>query len=147
MFYLVLMIFSGCLIAMQSPVNAALSRQTGALEASLLSFLTGTLFLLVAVIALGKGSLFRFFEAPCWQWSGGLLGAILVFSSILSVPRIGALSTGLAMIAGNLAMAALIDNYGWFGVPVSAFTLRRLAGLCMVGAGLFFIFFKGSFKI
>ena len=147
MAYLVLMLCAGCLIAMQSPINATLSRQTGALEASLFSFLIGALALFCAVLSFGKGSFFRAFEAPAWQWCGGVLGAAMVFASILAVPRIGVLATGLAMILGNLAMAALIDNFGWFGAPVTPFTLRRLIGLCLVLAGLFFIFFKGPLKI
>lgn len=145
MLYIVLMVCAGCMIAMQSPINAALSRQAGPLEASLFSFLVGGLALFCAVLAFGKGSFFRAFEAPGWQWCGGLLGAALVFASILAVPRIGVLASVVAMILGNLALAAIIDNFGWFGAPVTPFTLRRLIGFCLVLAGLFFIFFKGSF--
>lgn len=142
MLYLLLMLCAGCLIAMQSPVNAALSRQAGPLEASLFSFLVGSLALFCAVLVFGRGSFFKAFAAPGWQWSGGLLGAVMVFASILAVPKIGVLATVLAMILGNLAMAAVIDNFGWFGVPVTPFTVRRLIGFCLVLAGLFFIFFK-----
>lgn len=140
--YLAFMFVAGCLIAMQSPVNAALSRQTGTLEASLISFFIGTCALGCAVLLFGRGSLLRVFQAPAWQLTGGLPGAVLVWAAILSVPRIGVLSTVLAMILGNLLMAAVIDNYGWFGAPLTPFTLRRLLGLCLVLAGLFLIFFR-----
>lgn len=138
--YLVLMLATGCMIAMQSPINAALSRETGAVEASLVSFATGAAVLALAVFMFGKGDLGKAFDAPIWQWSGGLLGALMVLSAIVCVPRIGVLSTALAMIIGNLAMAALIDNFGWFGAPVTVFGLRRLLGFCLVLGGLYFIF-------
>lgn len=142
MLYLCLMFATGCLIAMQAPVNAALSRLTGALEASLISFLIGSAFLACAVLVFGRGSLFKAFEAPAWQWTGGILGAIMVCASVISVPRIGVLSAVLAMILGNLLLAAVIDNFGWFGAPLNPFTARRALGFCLVLAGLFFIFFK-----
>ena len=44
------------------------------------------------------------------------------------------------MIFGNLVMAAIIDNFGWFGLPVTPFGGRRLAGFALVLAGLLLIF-------
>lgn len=140
MLYIVLMLATGCMIAMQSPINASLSRITGPLEASLFSFLVGTLTLVILAAFFGKGNLLRAIDAAPWQWCGGLLGAIMVFSAIVAVPRIGVLSTALAMIVGNLFMASIIDNFGWFGAPLNPFTLRRLFGLCMTFVGLYFIF-------
>lgn len=134
------MLCTGCMIAMQSPINAALSRNTGSLEASLISFFTGTILLGIAVSIFGNGSLLSMFRSPAWQWCGGLLGAVMVFAGIISVPKIGVLSTALAMIVGNLIMAAVIDNYGWFGVPINPFTPGRLIGLCLALISLFFIF-------
>lgn len=134
------MLATGCMIAMQAPINAVLSRGIGTLEAALVSFAGGFLALAAATAFFGKGNLLKAATVPFWQWSGGLLGAFMVLTAIVSVPRIGALSTALAMITGNLAMAAFIDNYGWFGVPVTPFGLRRLAGFCLVLAGLYLVF-------
>ena len=64
----------------------------------------------------------------------------MVLSSIIAVPRIGVLATALAMIFGNLLMAAIIDNYGWFGVPVTPFGWHRLLGFVLVLAGLALVF-------
>lgn len=140
MLYIALMVIAGCLIAMQSPINAALARNVGPLEASLISFSTGTICLLAAVLLFGKGHITRAFGAPLWQWSGGLLGAVLVFAALVSVPRIGALSTGVAMIIGNLLMAAILDNYGAFGLPVLPVSFARLAGLALMAGGLALVF-------
>ncbi len=140
MLYVLLMLLAGCMIAMQSPINAALSRTVGVLESSLISFAVGGLFLALAVAFLGRGQLSRVLETPPWQWIGGILGAVMVLNTILAVPRIGALTTVLAMICGNLIMAAVIDHFGWFGLPVTPFGWRRLAGFALVLAGLLLIF-------
>jgi transporter family-2 protein len=60
----------------------------------------------------------------------------MVFSTVLAVPRIGALATGVAMILGNLFMATVIDHFGWFGLPSVPLDGRRALGLACMLAGL-----------
>ena len=140
MLYILLMLVAGCMIAMQSPINAALSRTVGVLESSLISFTVGACFLALAVFFFGRGQLSRVAETPPWQWIGGILGAVMVLNTVIAVPRIGTLTTVLAMIFGNLVMAAVIDNFGWFGLPVTPFGWRRLAGFALGLAGLLLTF-------
>ena len=121
-FYLGMMIAAGLLFGLQSPINAQLSRSVGVLEGSFLSFLGGTLVLGIAVLLFGKGHVGGVFGVPAWQLVGGLLGATVVFNTILCVPHIGVLPTLMAMILGNLIMGCIIDHFGWFGIPVNLFT-------------------------
>ena len=93
---------------LQSPINAQLSRSVGVLEGSFLSFLGGTLVLGIAVLLFGKGHVGGVFGVPAWQLVGGLLGATVVFNTILCVPHIGVLPTLMAMILGNLIMGCII---------------------------------------
>ena len=137
---LALMIFAGCMVALQAPINAALARAVGTLESSFISFTVGALFLGLMSLVLGRGHVLRLTEAPAWQWVGGVLGACMVFSTVLAVPRIGALATGVAMILGNLIMGCIIDHFGWFGIPVNLFTWRRFLGVLLVLLGLFIAF-------
>ena len=136
MYYIALVFIAGCVVALQPPVNAALSRTVGVLESGLVSCVVGAGFLALAVLCLGKGNVARVAEAPAWQWSGGVLGAIMVVSVTLAVPRIGVLATLVGMILGNLVMAAVIDHYGWFGLSAIPFGWRRLLGLGLVLVGM-----------
>ena len=130
-FYLLLMLAAGLLFGLQSPINAQLSRSVGVLEGSFLSFLGGTLALGIAMLLFGKGHIGGAF---------GLLGAAVVFNTILCVPHIGVLPTLMAMILGNLIMGCLIDHCGWFGIPVTLFTWRRALGVLLVLLGLLLAF-------
>jgi transporter family-2 protein len=69
-----------------------------------------------------------------------LLGATVVFNTILCVPHIGVLPTLMAMILGNLIMGCVIDHFGWFGIPVTLFTWRRFLGVLLVLLGLLIAF-------
>lgn len=142
MLYALLMLVGGSLIAMQGPINAALSKETGQFEASLINFIVGAIALALIVVFFGKGHVFRVFQAPWWQWTGGLLGSLLVFGYVLAVPKVGVLTASLAMICGNLIMAAVIDNFGWFGATEIAFTAKRALGLALVAGGFWFVFGK-----
>ena len=80
------------------------------------------------------------FGVPAWQLVGGLLGATVVFNTILCVPHIGVLPTLMVMILGNLIMGCIIDHFGWFGIPVTLFTWRRFLGVLLVLLGLLIAF-------
>lgn len=136
MFYIALMLAAGCLVALQSPVNAALSRTVGVLESSFVSFVVGAVVLGLSVLLWGQGHLTRLGAVPPWQWIGGALGAFMVLANIICVQRIGALPTIAAMILGNLMMAALVDHYGWFGLTVAPFSWRKLLGLALILGGM-----------
>lgn len=136
MYYIALVVFAGSVVALQPPVNAALGRTVGLLESGLVSFAVGTLFLGAAVLLLGRGNVLRVVEAPVWQLTGGMLGAFMVVVTTMAAPRIGVLSTLVAMIFGNLIMAAIIDHKGWFGLNVIVFDWRRMLGLALVLAGI-----------
>ena len=140
MIYVALMLGAGLLFGLQSPINALLSRSVGTVEGSFLSFLGGTLALGVLVLVAGKGNLAGVASVPFWQLAGGLLGALVVLNTILCVPHIGMLPTLMAMILGNLIMGCVIDHFGWFGIPVTAFTWRRFLGVFLVLLGLLIAF-------
>ena len=60
----------------------------------------------------------------------------MVVSTTLAAPRIGVLTTLVAMIFGNLVMAAIIDHNGWFGLNAIPFDWHRMLGLVLVLAGI-----------
>ena len=84
---------------------------------------------------LGTGALAGAFQAPVWMWSGGVMGLIGVFTITFAQPRIGAAATIGLLIAGQLAMGAVIDRFGLFGVDQIAFTWTRALGIVLLGAG------------
>jgi len=90
-----------------------------------------TLLLLTRRVS-GIGEAFR---SPPWMWAGGLMGLIVVFSITFAQPRIGATATIAILIAGQLAMGAVIDRYGLIGVAAVPLSWPRVAGLFLLVAG------------
>jgi len=136
---LFLLMFIGGLAAIVQPsINARLAQKVGFLESAFISFLVGTLTLLVLVLVYGRGNLRDVMDASWWELMGGCLGALFVSLTILAVPRIGTAATMGAAIAAQLIGGLILDYYGWFGFKMFPLDVRRIAGvvLLMVGAAL-----------
>jgi transporter family-2 protein len=134
-----LAIVAGAMIPFQAGVNVALSRFVGGpSRAALISFAVGTVALLVVSVLATRGlpTLNRASDAPWWVWIGGRLGAFYVFGSIVSAPRLGAVTLIAAVFAGQAIASLVIDHYGWVGFPEQAISPARLAGIGLLAAGL-----------
>ena len=137
--YLLLAVAAGAMLPVQAGVNAQLARFVGGpVRASFVSFLVGTVALLLVSVAIAKplpsGS--RLGGAPWWVWVGGLLGAVYVVGVIASAPRLGAVALIAAVIAGQTVCSVLVDQFGWVGFREHAATPGRLAGLALLLAGV-----------
>ena len=63
------------------------------------------------------------------------MSVYIVLAITIATPRIGVAATVGLVIAGNLAMAALIDQFGLFGQEEIAIGGLRLLGLALLAAG------------
>ena len=140
-FFIFLALLTGVAMSTQAGVNAKLATYTGAVPAAFLSFLTGTIALLICVLLSGAsfGDLVKAKDAPAISWIGGVLGAFFVLVMVNTVPRIGvALSFSLA-IGGQMITALIIDHYGLLGVTQRSVSMLRVAGVVLVLAGVVMI--------
>jgi len=110
-------------------------------SAALVSFLVGTVALLVLLLALRTPLPTRdtLAAVPVWAWFGGLFGAFYVASSTVVASEIGATSLLVLALLGQLATALVIDHFGWLGLPVHPLTWMRIAGVVLVGVGVWLI--------
>lgn len=134
----VLMACGGVAIAMQPSINARLALKVGSYESSLISFAIGTLALFFMVMIDGRGNLRNVVDASWWELTGGFLGAYFVTMTIIAVPRLGTLSVMSIILAGQLITAALLDQYGVFGLRQISLTPLRGVGILLlcIGTGL-----------
>ena len=72
---------------------------------------------------------------PAWLWLGGLMSVFIVLAITVATPRIGVAATIGIVIAGNLVMGALVDQYGLLGQEQVAITWPRVLGLLLLAVG------------
>lgn len=129
---------AGGFVGLQAPVNARLGRQVGSLQAATVSFLVGTiaLILLASLSSGGLSGIGNVSKAPWWALIGGLLGAFYVTVALLTVRTLGVSGLTAIVVAGQLASAAVVDRFGLLGIPRQHLGAPRIAGLVLLLAGV-----------
>ena len=138
---LLLPLIAGACLPLQAGINGQLARQVSStLSAALISFIVGTLALLLMVLVQREApNLGALKGLSWWHWSGGLLGAFFIFIAAFAGPRIGALLLMTLVLAGQLGMALTLDHFGWAGFREAPVSLGKLAGLALIIAGIWLI--------
>lgn len=133
-----LALVAGLAGSIQVAVMGRFGERVGAFEA-LAANLTFSALIGTAVLLVLRQSLAGFGEAvraPWWYWvGGGGMGVVVVLAITVVTPRLGATGTIGLLIAGQLAMGAAIDRYGWFGVERVPLTWPRVLGIALLAAG------------
>ena len=66
--------------------------------------------------------------------TAGVLGASLVFAIAWLIPKVGAGSVMITLLAGQVLGGLIMSHYGWLGSPVQPITLGKVVGvLVMIG--------------
>jgi len=115
-------------------------KATGGFPAALVSFAVGTLALAAIVVLSGKAG--GLGEATSVQWYyliGGLLGAAVVYTALVTVDEIGAGGVAAATITGQLAASVLLDRLGVLGLEETPLSPERLLGVTLLLAGTYLV--------
>jgi len=131
-------VLGGTAIALQAPINAALSRELGGpVPAAAVSFGVGFIVLLAIAFVQGQGGAFlKLPQVPAWTLIGGCLGAWYVLTSVWGVSQLGVVTLVAALILGQMTAAMVIDATGALGVTAREITPTRIASAGLVMAGL-----------
>jgi transporter family-2 protein len=134
-------LISGACAALQTPTNAMLSRAVNSpVNAALVSFAVGTIALLIFALALGvRPNAAAMRALPPQAWVGGLYGAFFVAAAAFAAPRIGLAYFIALLIAGQLGMALLLDQFGALGLERRPIDAGRLLGAAAILAGVLLI--------
>jgi len=132
-----LAVLAGLAGSVQVAVMARLGERVGVFGAfAWATFLTAAIaFALLLLVHQGAGDFVAAARQPVWLWSGGVMGVLIVLTITFAGARIGVAATVAILIAGQLAMGAVIDRFGLFGVDRVALGWPRVLGICLLAAG------------
>jgi bacterial/archaeal transporter family-2 protein len=132
---------AGVSFVFQQAVNSSLRVEISSpWWAGFVSYLGGTLAMLLAALALGEPlSLAAIRATSVMSWTGGIFGAIYIGTSILMLPKLGAASVIALLIAGQMIGSIVFDHFGLLGVPVQPVNATRILGVLMLVGGVVLI--------
>ena len=135
---LILLAFvAGFSIGFQQAMNGYFGRLAkSAVIPTLFNFIAGGLFIVLALLVLEGGRIPESLPSNPVLYLGGIVGVIFIFVQTVVLPKIGALTMGIAMLVGQLVGSVLLDIF----TPIASrdVTLSTLFGivLAMIGAAL-----------
>lgn len=136
-FFLIAALLAGVAMAVQGSINSALGKVIGLWEATFLVHLSAAIILLLIlfVFHMGKGDLALCSKAPWYLYLGGLIGVLITFGVVISIPKLGVAVATTAIIVGHVLTALIIDHFGLFGLKEISFTWIKFLGLVLLALG------------
>ena len=141
---LIMGIIVGIILPIQTSINSKFRFKVGSpYLATVNSLVGGTLFLIACALIMRQPLwITSVSNNHWWLYLGGIMGAFAFTVNILLLPRLGAVQTVIMPLLGQIVMSMLIDNFGWFNLPVSKFNLIRLIGIVALLAGVLLVVYQ-----
>jgi transporter family-2 protein len=135
-------LLAGAMLPFQAAANAHVGRALGhPFWGAALSLLV-SLAVMVPMLILAKvpmPNVNQALQGPWWLWIGGILGAIYVASATVLIPKLGAGGFLVAVVAGQMVMAVVVDHFGVMGLEPKPVNIMRVVGVLLILGGVFLI--------
>jgi transporter family-2 protein len=129
-------LIGGMAIGLQGPFSSMIGQRLGILEGVFIIHLGGAVAALVPLLFMGGGRLGDWQRLPWYVLCSGFLGLVVVSAMAYMMPRIGAATAIVLIVAGQLVVSSLLDHFGFFGLAMKPVDTQRVAGLFIVFAGV-----------
>jgi transporter family-2 protein len=131
----------GALVVIQGSMNSrVMVALGGAMPATLVNFIVGSLALFSIMVVTGQVSLLQgLSQAPRWTLLAGVAGVTLVMGTAFLIPRIGTAHTVALLVCGQALTGLMFDHLGLLGVPVITISMSRLLGCGLLALGALLI--------
>lgn len=130
-------ILAGIFISLQTVFNTRVSEKVGSWATTTLVLGLGFLTSLPFFIVFDDRSLLSFGNVNRLYLFGGVLGVVLVFSIMKGISILGPAYSISIVLVSQIAIAVLIDTFGWFGFEKIPLTLSKFLGLALMVLGIF----------
>lgn len=134
-----LAILAGVATSAQAVINTQLRARLGdPMQAATVSFTVGAIlcWLYCLLSRSPLPSLTSLRSVPWWMWTGGAMGALYVWTSIVVTRQIGVAAMLGLLVAGQMLTSLVIEHYGLFHSPLRPASLTRVAGAGLVVFGV-----------
>jgi transporter family-2 protein len=130
-------ILAGGSTALEAFVNGELGKNTTALIATFISLVVGVLFFLISILVTGDfKSLINISDINPKLLIGGILGGLVIYFTVKSVPTLGVSNTLTLIVVSQMLIGLLIDG---IILGQGSMHLYKYIGAVLLVIGTFFI--------
>tara|TARA_R110001606_G_scaffold11368_5_gene49444 strand:+ start:14784 stop:15233 length:450 start_codon:yes stop_codon:yes gene_type:complete len=141
---IILAVIGGATLSIQAAINGQLGSKVGVFRCAFLTFSVGALITGLLIFYFEPRHALTLLDVPKWQLLGAMCGVPYIVIMVFAVQRIGTAVATVAVIFGQLFISMLIDNFGWLGNDVIAFSPSRIGAVICLGIALYFIHASGK---
>ena len=126
----------GIAVGLQSPLASMMSQRLGTLESIFIVHAGGALIALIPLLVYGGGKLGQWRSVPWYALAAGVFGLVVIGAISYMIPRIGVAGSIITVVAGQLLVGTILDQFGWLGAMQRPLDATRLLGLVIVMLGV-----------
>jgi transporter family-2 protein len=126
----------GIAVGLQSPMASMLTQRLGMFESVFIVHVGGALLALVPLLFYGGGRLGQWRTVPWYVLGAGIFGLVVIGAISYMIPRIGVAGAITTIVAGQLLVSTILDQFGWLGALERPMDLTRAIGLGVVLMGV-----------
>lgn len=126
----------GIAVGLQSPMASMLTQRLGIFESVFIVHVGGALLALLPLLLHGGGRLAQWRTVPWYVLGAGIFGLVVIGAISYMIPRIGVAGAITTIVAGQLLVSTILDQFGWLGVMERPMDLTRAIGLGVVLVGV-----------
>jgi len=130
-------LISGALMSIQGVFNTEVTKQTSLWVSNSWVQFSALIICLGAWLFKGRESFGELFSVnPKYLLLGGVIGAFITLTVILSMNNLGPAKAALVIVISQLMVAYLIELFGLFGVTKVEFSWSKLLGMALAIGGI-----------
>ena len=134
-------LISGALMSIQGVFNTQVTKASSIWTARAFVQLSALAVCLGAWACTDRSNLLQVFRVePKYMLLGGAIGAFITYTVIKSMDMLGPARAVMLIVVAQLAVAYVIELFGWFGVERQPWEWRKAIGMAVAVAGI--IIFK-----
>lgn len=126
----------GIAVGLQSPMASMLTQRLGVFESVFIVHVGGAVIALIPLLFYGGGKLSQWRSVPWYTLGAGIFGLVVIAAISYMIPRVGVAASIITVVAGQLLLGTILDQYGWLGASLRPLDWTRGIGLAVVLFGV-----------
>ncbi len=125
----------GVAVGLQSPMASMITQRLGVFESVFIVHVGGAIVALIPMLIYGS-KLSQWRSVPWYTLGAGIFGLVVIAAISYMIPRVGVAASIITVVAGQLLVGSILDQYGWLGASIRPLDLTRGIGLAVVLFGV-----------
>jgi transporter family-2 protein len=126
----------GVAVGLQSPMASMITQRLGVFESVFIIHIGGALIALLPLLFYGGGKLAQWRSVPWYVLGAGIFGLVVIGAISYMIPRVGVAASITTIVAGQLLVGTILDQFGLLGAMGRSLDPTRALGLVVVLVGV-----------